>query len=657
MIINKITIKNYGIYYKENAYDFSVEDNGKNIILINGKNGSGKTTLLESIKLSLYGSLFHGLKNPNKKYYEAIHKKFNTKALNEGEKESFIELDFQWNENNDVDIYRIKRIWTLNKKDNKTKIVETVEIVKNDILLTNEETENTENYFRKVFPQKIFDFFFFDGEDVKNLISNDYLELELKEAVYTLFDIDIFKSLNTNLYSYMKNRSKNNDLTLEEEKFLKNNEIKDKILQHIAEYEKKITGLKIEEEETQIQVKKLNDRFKYIGGDIYNKRGEIEKNILELEYHKNKSTEQLRNYLANEIPLLINRDTLISIADQVKKEDNLKEFEVISSKINDGTIDNILKETFQNKNINDEDIEKFKLNLFKSFMNEETRSLHSLSYDESHKIKILIKDLEQKPNDIMMTLEDRRKKDIVLTKERKKLNDIRKNSEVQEILEEIANLNFINQTTKLEILKIQDIVRIEKEKAFKIELVINELKDKIIKSKKNKNKFNVVNKIQNVINNFINIKNAEKIEGVEKIFLETFNTLHRKKGFIQKVKINSETLEIKLYHKYGLLDNDLLSAGEKQIYILSLLFAFLKVSGKELPLVFDTLLGRLDQDHRANIIKSYLPKASKQVLILSTDSEVKGEYYRLMKPYLAKEYTLDYDINSQILTINNHEGE
>ncbi len=131
-----------------------------------------------------------------------------------------------------------------------------------------------------------------------------------------------------------------------------------------------------------------------------------------------------------------------------------------------------------------------------------------------------------------------------------------------------------------------------------------------------------------------------------------FNKLHRKKGFIKDVKIDSKTLEIKLYHEHGLLDNRLLSAGEKQVYILSLLLAFLKASNQMIPLVFDTLLGRLDREHRENIIKEYLPNASKQVLILSTDSEITKDTYKLLKKHIAREYTNNYNVSMQKLEIS-----
>lgn len=654
MIINKITINNYGIYYSENVYDFRVNTDGKNIILINGKNGSGKTTLLESIKLSLYGSLFYGLKHPNKKYYEAIEKKFNTKALNEGIKEAFIELDFLWNENNSIDNYKIKRIWNLKSIEGSLGISENVEIVKNDKILSSQEVENTENYFRTVFPQKIFDFFFFDGEDVKNLISNEYLENELKEAVYTLFGMDIFKNLGSNLESYIKNRSKSSDLTLEEKKLIHEMDSKEKILRNIDDFKKKITQLSIEEEDNQNELDSLRRKFKNYGGELYDKRGEIEKKISDLENERSRSTDQLKSFLGNEIPLILNNKLLHSAIRQLEREDSVKEFNALSNKINDGTIENILLTTFKEKQIQKEEIETFKRNLINSFNQENTKLLHNLSYDETQRIKNALKGQEER--EINRTLIERRNNLEIAESNKLKLNELKNNTIIEEILNEIEDISKKRESIRNEKDKINEVIGIEEDKLIVAEKNILELKNKVILSKKNNNKFNVVNKVQNILDKFVSIKNAEKIKEVKTTFLETFNSLHRKEGFIRDVEINPETLEVKLYHKYGLLDNYLLSAGEKQIYILSLLFAFLKVSGKELPLVFDTLLGRLDEDHRSNIIKSYLPKASKQVIILSTDSEVRGSNYELVKPFIAKEYTIDYNIENQTLRIQKHEG-
>ena len=54
MLLEKITLENFGIYKDQNTLDFTstVE---KPIVLCGGKNGGGKTTLFDSVMLCLYG--------------------------------------------------------------------------------------------------------------------------------------------------------------------------------------------------------------------------------------------------------------------------------------------------------------------------------------------------------------------------------------------------------------------------------------------------------------------------------------------------------------------------------------------------------------------------------------------------------------------------
>lgn len=62
-------------------------------------------------------------------------------------------------------------------------------------------------------------------------------------------------------------------------------------------------------------------------------------------------------------------------------------------------------------------------------------------------------------------------------------------------------------------------------------------------------------------------------------------------------------------------------------------------------------LGRLDTTHRENIIKNYLPKISKQILILSTDSEVTSDNYEMLSDNISKEYSLEYNADGQYVNI------
>lgn len=94
-----------------------------------------------------------------------------------------------------------------------------------------------------------------------------------------------------------------------------------------------------------------------------------------------------------------------------------------------------------------------------------------------------------------------------------------------------------------------------------------------------------------------------------------------------------------------------LSAGEKQLMVISILWALAICSKKKLPVIIDTPLSRLDSNHRKSLIKTYFPQASEQTIILSTDSEIDRNYYQLMKENVGDEFTLSYDDKSKSTTI------
>ena len=88
-----------------------------------------------------------------------------------------------------------------------------------------------------------------------------------------------------------------------------------------------------------------------------------------------------------------------------------------------------------------------------------------------------------------------------------------------------------------------------------------------------------------------------------------------------------------------------LSAGEKQLVAISILWSLTKSSSKSFPSLIDTPLARLDSEHRQNIVKNYFPKTSEQVLIFSTDEEVYGKHYQALKSNISHEYLINFDGN------------
>ena len=76
---------------------------------------------------------------------------------------------------------------------------------------------------------------------------------------------------------------------------------------------------------------------------------------------------------------------------------------------------------------------------------------------------------------------------------------------------------------------------------------------------------------------------------------------------------------------------------------ISILWALSKTSGRPLPVIIDTPLGRLDSHHRINLVKNYFPHAGHQVVLLSTDTEVDKPLFDELKPYLSHCYHLIFD--------------
>ena len=72
MKINKILLYNFNSFEGMNEFDFTSEDENKNIILVGGKNGAGKTSLFTAIKIALYGPLAFGYVGVNPHYVSKI---------------------------------------------------------------------------------------------------------------------------------------------------------------------------------------------------------------------------------------------------------------------------------------------------------------------------------------------------------------------------------------------------------------------------------------------------------------------------------------------------------------------------------------------------------------------------------------------------------
>ena len=144
----------------------------------------------------------------------------------------------------------------------------------------------------------------------------------------------------------------------------------------------------------------------------------------------------------------------------------------------------------------------------------------------------------------------------------------------------------------------------------------------------------------------------EKLANLSEVTTRCFLTLTEKDSLVKHISIDPETLDINMQKADGNeLKKSQLSAGEQQMFAISIVWALALTSGYKAPVVIDTPMARLDSAHRTSFVKEYLPAASSQVIVLSTDEEIAGNYLDLVRRNVLDSYTLLYHEDRQYTSV------
>ncbi|MCA9110579.1 MAG: DNA sulfur modification protein DndD, partial [Planctomycetaceae bacterium] len=172
------------------------------------------------------------------------------------------------------------------------------------------------------------------------------------------------------------------------------------------------------------------------------------------------------------------------------------------------------------------------------------------------------------------------------------------------------------------------------------------------KSGQSGDRANFVRKVKRAVQLYQDALRPRKRDSVARHLTEMYRHLARKEDVVEQIRLDEKTYRPDLLDRNGnTMPLHSLSAGEREIYALSLLWALGKTSRRDLPVVIDTPLARLDSEHRANIVKRYLPQAGPQVIVLSTDTEIDRQYFGLIDDYMATTLRLDFDPATERTTV------
>ncbi|HVZ16270.1 MAG TPA: hypothetical protein VG897_04085, partial [Terriglobales bacterium] len=136
---------------------------------------------------------------------------------------------------------------------------------------------------------------------------------------------------------------------------------------------------------------------------------------------------------------------------------------------------------------------------------------------------------------------------------------------------------------------------------------------------------------------------ARKLRALEEQIAGNFRRLLRKTDLVTAIRIDPDSYQLTVIGSDSApIPPDRLSAGERQLLAVAVLWSLGQAAGRQLPVVIDTPLGRLDSVHRGQLVDNYFPHASHQVILLSTDEEVRGQYYDRLQPYVNRQYLISH---------------
>ena len=167
---------------------------------------------------------------------------------------------------------------------------------------------------------------------------------------------------------------------------------------------------------------------------------------------------------------------------------------------------------------------------------------------------------------------------------------------------------------------------------------IKELSRKISVDDADEAKDKLASELITELDTFLLSLKKNKKSSLELRIKNTLNTLMHKEDFIShvEVELDSDTMDINLFSSDGnVINKNMLSKGEKQLYATSILKALVDESGIQFPVFIDSPLQKFDKSHSSKIISEFYPSISKQVILFPLlHKELTEAEYKTLQPFV-----------------------
>ena len=641
MILDQLTVHDFGVYGGRQQVILTPERD-RPVILFGGLNGGGKTTLLDAFQLCLYGSAAR-LSNRNGHAYDeylrrSIHKSAARSAAS-------LELGFRHRTNGAEQSFTLMRSWTATKSG----VREQFEVARDgqfDRLATEHWATQVEDFI----PARIAHLFLFDGEKVEGYADLESAPALVATAIQNLLGLDIVERLALDLTS-IERRHRTASKTPAEQIQLEDlqTEIRsvDAARVFLAQA-RAAAGNALDR--ARREYADVEERYRREGGTLYEQRASKEAELAARLRQLDLSRRALQEVAGGIAPLLLVSDLLSVVARRDEQEESARRaretLEVLSREHQAVLAHPIVAALPQAER----DALAGDLGQRRQERESATNEPVMLGLDSAARVELLAVrgNMDVTRSELSRLLEEERAAVRLLEELKAEVAAIPSHDAIAGLEAQRAATQAAMQAAELEFKQKSDelskidgelaSLRQREERLAEAEAKARFAQEDVVRMLRHSER------VRSTLGRFRDAVVVRHVERIQALVLDSFRQLARKTNLVGDLKIDPVTFGLELRGgDQRPLSAERLSAGERQLLAIAILWGLARAADRPLPTVIDTPLGRLDSEHRDHLVRRYFPRASHQVVLLSTDEEITGRHHAALKPAIGREYRLRFD--------------
>lgn len=644
MILDEITLENFGLYAGHQTIELTPSAAEKPIVLVGGLNGGGKTTLLDALQLCLFGPHAKLSNRGSLRYTDYLLGSVHQGATSQ---DAAVEISFRRVVDGNQEHYRLRRSWGVEKGRCREQFSVRRNGEKQPVLADNWAAQ-VEDYF----PTNIAHLFLFDGEQVEAYASRENASALLGAAIQNLLGLDVVDQLEKDLQVY--ERRKRGEST--------ENELDGKIAaleRDLARLRNQLDTLRQERaalrtqkiDKTARKLKRAKAQYRRLGGALYDRREAIQQDWKEAKESVAEGQAELREFAAGATPMILVRALLESVEERDAREEVSRHARHVAEALTERDVE--VLQHLRSQSVDEPTVATVETYL--AHDRDERRALGQqqtllditpvVRADLQLLIQAGLEDAGEVAKQLVTTQRDR----LAHSGQMRTLyENVPSSLAVAELVEkqeqltiELARLEAEYSAMSSDIERqVQELARQEQALAKLLEADAKQRADRDDRRRI----LHHARKARSTLSTFRGAVVRRHVSRIEALVLESYQQLLRKAALVTSLMIDPTDFSLTLIGRNGTtLSPERLSAGERQLLATALLWGLARASGRPLPTAIDTPLGRLDGSHRMHLVERYLPFASHQVILFSTDEEIVGDYLERLAPWIGRSYLLAYD--------------